>query len=50
MYLSHEDRPPMRAPIGWHHDGRFNLLDLIEITEIDGRAETAADRYASYVD
>ena len=41
----------MTAPeAGWHHDGRFNLLDLIEITEIDGRAETAADRYASYVD
>jgi hypothetical protein len=34
---------------GWHHDGRFNLLDLIAITEIDGRAESAADRLASYV-
>ena len=33
---------------GWHHDGRFNLLDLIKITEIDGRAEHAADRLASY--
>jgi hypothetical protein len=35
---------------GWHHDGRFNLLDLIKITEIDGRAEVAADRLASYDD
>ncbi len=41
----------MTAPeAGWHHDGRFNLLDLVEITEIDGRAEAAADRLASYVD
>ena len=35
---------------GWHHDGRFNLLDLVKITEIDGRAEVAADRLASYDD
>ena len=35
---------------GWHHDGRFNLLDLVEITEIDGRAESAADRLAFYDD
>lgn len=35
---------------GWHHDGRFNLLDLIAITEIDARAESAADRLAFYVD
>jgi hypothetical protein len=35
---------------GWHHDGRFNLLDLVKITEIDGRAEVAADQFASYDD
>ena len=35
---------------GWHHDGRFNLLDLVKITEIDGRAEGAADKFASYDD
>ena len=30
----------MTAPeAGWHHDGRFNLLDLVEITEIDGRVK-----------
>lgn len=39
----------MTAPeAGWHHDGRFNLLDLVQITEIDGRATTAADRLAYY--
>lgn len=35
---------------GWHHDGRFNLLDLVQITEIDGRAEAASDALAAYVD
>lgn len=35
---------------GWHHDGRFNLLDLVKITEIDGRAENAAEHLASYDD
>ena len=35
---------------GWHHDGRFNLLDLVKVTEIDGRAEGSADRLASYDD
>jgi hypothetical protein len=41
----------MTAPeAGWHHDGWFNLLDLVQITEIDARAEPAADRLASYAD
>ena len=35
---------------GWHHDGRFNLLDLVRITEIEARAETAAEDLASYAD
>ena len=35
---------------GWHHDGRFNLLDLVHMTEIDGRAEAASDALATYVD
>ena len=35
---------------GWHHDGRFNLLDLVKITEIEARAETAAEDLASYAD
>ncbi|MCA8927822.1 MAG: acyl-CoA reductase [Alphaproteobacteria bacterium] len=41
----------MTAPeAGWHHDGRFNLLDLVQICEIDARAETVADRLAGYAD
>jgi len=41
----------MSAPgAGWHHDGRFNLLDLVTLTEIDGSAEAAADDLAPYVD
>ena len=41
----------MTAPeAGWHHDGRFNLLDLVTITEIEGSAETAADTFAPYAD
>lgn len=33
---------------GWHHDGRFNLLDLVRMTEIEHSAEAAADPYAPY--
>ncbi|NMK47950.1 acyl-CoA reductase [Achromobacter sp. Bel] len=33
---------------GWHHDGRFNLLDLVRMTEIEHSAEAAADPFASY--
>jgi hypothetical protein len=41
----------MTAPeAGWHHDGRFNLLDLVTLTEIEQSAEKAADEFASYVD
>lgn len=29
---------------GWHHDGRFNLADLVRIVEIEQSAEAAADR------
>ena len=35
---------------GWHHDGRFNLLDLISITEIEHSASVAADSFAEYKD
>ena len=35
---------------GWHHDGRFSLLDLVTITEIELAAEQAAERFASYVE
>lgn len=41
----------MTAPeAGWHHDGRFNLLDLVRITEMEGRAVSAADGLAPYAD
>jgi hypothetical protein len=41
----------MTAPeAGWHHDGRYNLSDLVRIVEIDGRAQAAADRLAPYAD
>lgn len=41
----------MAAPeAGWHHDGRFNLLDLVRICEIEQSAERAADRLAPYAD
>jgi hypothetical protein len=33
---------------GWHHDGRFNLLDLVRMVEIEHSAERAADRLAPY--
>ena len=41
----------MTAPeAGWHHDGRFNLLDLVTLTEIESSAEAAAESFAPYVD
>lgn len=33
---------------GWHHDGGFNLRDLVRIAEIEASAERAADRLAPY--
>ena len=35
---------------GWHHDGRFNLSDLVRITEIEARLPPAADKLAHYAD
>ena len=35
---------------GWHHDGRFNLLDLVRMTEIEQSAELAAQPLAAYAD
>lgn len=35
---------------GWHHDGRFNLLDLVRMTEIEQSAELAAQPFAGYAD
>jgi Acyl-CoA reductase (LuxC) len=33
---------------GWHHDGRFNLLDLVRMVEIEASAERACDALAPY--
>jgi transcriptional regulator with XRE-family HTH domain len=39
----------MTAPeAGWHHDGRFNLLDLVRMVEVEHSAERAADGFAPY--
>jgi hypothetical protein len=41
----------MSAPeAGWHHDGRFNLLDLVRMTEIEQSAEVSAQPLAPYAD
>ena len=41
----------MTAPeAGWHHDGRFNLLDLISMVDIESSAEEDSERFAPYVD
>lgn len=41
----------MAAPeAGWHHDGRFNLLDLVNMVDIEHSAEDRAELYASYTD
>jgi len=34
-----------RAKPGWHHDGRFNLLDLVRFVDIERTAETLAEQY-----
>ena len=33
---------------GWHHDGRFNLLDLVRMVDIEASTERAAERFTSY--
>ncbi len=35
---------------GWHNDGRFNLLDLVRMVEIEQSAELAAEPLAPYAD
>jgi hypothetical protein len=41
----------MTAPeAGWHHDGRFSLLDLVRMVELEQSAEDAAEQYAPYKD
>ena len=33
---------------GWHHDGRFSLLDLVRLVDIEASTESEAQRYTSY--
>ena len=41
----------MTAPqAGWHHDGRFSLLDLVRIVEVDSTALQHSDAFAPYRD
>jgi hypothetical protein len=41
----------MTAPeSGWHHDGRFSLLDLVRMVDIEASAEQTAESLASYRD
>jgi hypothetical protein len=41
----------MTAPeAGWHHDGRYSLLDLVRITELEASAEALAEQFAPYRD
>ncbi|WP_020617571.1 acyl-CoA reductase [Paenibacillus daejeonensis] len=41
----------MTAPEpGWHHDGRFHLLDLLRMVDLDRSAELAAEQAADYRD
>lgn len=35
---------------GWHHDGRFSLLDLVRMVDIEVSAEQAAEAMATYRD
>lgn len=35
---------------GWHHDGRFNLLDLVNMVDIEVAAEELSEQFAPYVD
>ena len=35
---------------GWHHDGRFSLLDLTQMVDIEASAEAASETLAAYVD
>jgi hypothetical protein len=35
---------------GWHHDGRFSLLDLVRMVDIEASTELSAERFAPYDD
>lgn len=33
---------------GWHHDGRFSLLDLVRMVDLEASTEREAERFTSY--
>lgn len=33
---------------GWHHDGRFSLLDLVRMVDVEASTEREADRFKPY--
>ncbi|MGG3805486.1 acyl-CoA reductase [Metabacillus fastidiosus] len=35
---------------GWHHDGRFNLLDLVNFVDIENYAKEYSENFAPYTD
>jgi hypothetical protein len=35
---------------GWHHDGRFNLLDFVQMVDIEHSAEEYAEYFSAYID
>ncbi|KAA9029461.1 acyl-CoA reductase [Niallia endozanthoxylica] len=35
---------------GWHHDGRFNITDLVQMVDIESSVEEASERFAPYED
>ena len=37
-------------PAGWHHDGRFSLLDLVRMVDVEHSAESAAESFTAYRD
>ncbi|WP_369123401.1 acyl-CoA reductase [Shewanella electrica] len=34
-----------RAKPGWHHDGHFNLLDLLRFIDVEQNTERAAEKF-----
>jgi hypothetical protein len=41
----------MTAPeAGWHHDGRFSLLDLVRMVEVEQSAHASSESFAPYRD
>ena len=35
---------------GWHHDGRFNLLDLVTMVEVEASTFRSAEQFAAYAE